>query len=51
MSSSLPITVESAKERLAKNIFLPADKIADFCQRWQITELALFGSVFGVNPS
>lgn len=28
-----------------KNIDLPIDKIADFCQRWQITELALFGSV------
>ncbi|MFP3868203.1 MAG: nucleotidyltransferase family protein [Desulfobacteraceae bacterium] len=23
---------------------LPQDRIADFCQRWQITELALFGS-------
>jgi predicted nucleotidyltransferase len=26
-------------------IAVPEDKIADFCQRWQITELALFGSV------
>ncbi len=24
---------------------LPPDAIADFCQRWQIQELALFGSV------
>lgn len=24
---------------------IPEDKIADFCQRWRITELALFGSV------
>jgi predicted nucleotidyltransferase len=24
---------------------LPEQKIADFCQRWKITELALFGSV------
>jgi predicted nucleotidyltransferase len=23
---------------------LPQDEIADFCQRWQVTELALFGS-------
>ena len=23
---------------------LPPDKLADFCRRWQITELALFGS-------
>ena len=27
------------------NIDLPMDKIADFCKRWQIKELALFGSV------
>ena len=27
------------------HIDMPTDKIADFCQRWQITELALFGSV------
>ena len=26
------------------NIDLPMEKIAEFCQRWQITELALFGS-------
>lgn len=26
-------------------IDLPLDKITEFCQRWQITELALFGSV------
>lgn len=26
------------------NIDLPMDKIAEFCQRWQIAELALFGS-------
>jgi len=24
---------------------IPQDKIADFCRRWKITELALFGSV------
>ncbi len=30
---------------LVKNIEIPTDKIADFCQRWKITELALFGSV------
>lgn len=29
----------------ANNIELPMDKIAEFCQHWQITELALFGSV------
>jgi predicted nucleotidyltransferase len=26
-------------------IEIPKDKIADFCRRWQIVELALFGSV------
>ncbi len=28
---------------------LPQDKIAEFCQRWQITELALFGSILHQN--
>jgi predicted nucleotidyltransferase len=27
------------------NINLPGSQIADFCQRWHIRELALFGSV------
>jgi predicted nucleotidyltransferase len=27
------------------NIDLPEDKIADFCRRWKVVELALFGSV------
>jgi len=27
------------------NIDLPMEKIAEFCRRWQIKELALFGSV------
>ncbi len=26
-------------------IDLPTEKIADFCQRWQVMEFALFGSV------
>lgn len=26
-------------------IEIPKDKIADFCRRWKISELALFGSV------
>ena len=34
-------------------IDVPTEKIADFCRRWQITDLALFGSVlrddFGPN--
>lgn len=28
-----------------KNIELPIDQIQEFCDRWQITEFALFGSV------
>lgn len=32
-----------------KNIELPIDKITAFCQHWQITELALFGSVLSDN--
>ena len=30
---------------VATNVDLPMDKIAEFCRRWQIKELALFGSV------
>ena len=26
-------------------IEIPTDEIADFCRRWKVTELALFGSV------
>jgi predicted nucleotidyltransferase len=28
-----------------KRIEIPKDRIADFCRRWKVTELALFGSV------
>lgn len=27
------------------NINLPKEQVADFCSRWQVSELALFGSV------
>jgi len=30
---------------LEKNIEIPREKIAEFCQGWKITEFALFGSV------
>jgi predicted nucleotidyltransferase len=30
---------------LTARIDIPMDKIRDFCRRWKITELALFGSV------
>ena len=29
---------------LSVNLILPYDQIVDFCNRWQITEFALFGS-------
>jgi uncharacterized protein len=28
-----------------KNVEIPIDQITEFCDRWQITEFALFGSV------
>jgi predicted nucleotidyltransferase len=34
---------------LPKNIEIPQEEISDFCQRWKITELALFGSVLRGN--
>ena len=30
---------------VSTRIALPSDELAAFCERWQITELALFGSV------
>jgi len=30
---------------MKRGFTIPEDKIADFCRRWRITELALFGSV------
>lgn len=30
-----------------KTIEIPIEQIQDFCDRWQITEFALFGSVLG----
>ena len=30
---------------MVSNIDIPSAALADFCRRWQITELALFGSV------
>jgi len=39
-------TTKNNWERMkVKNIEIPNDKIAEFCQRWKITEFALFGSV------
>jgi len=32
-----------------KNIKIPKEKIADFCRRWKIVELSLFGSVLREN--
>jgi hypothetical protein len=32
-------------ETLSKNFHIPLGKIAKFCQKWEIVEFALFGSV------
>jgi len=40
---------DQKNKRLEPMIDLPQAKIVEFCQRWQITELALFGSV--LRPS
>ena len=38
----------SGNAALAKSrIELPADKLAEFCRRWKVAELAVFGSVLG----
>jgi hypothetical protein len=29
---------------VSRNLDIPQDRIADFCQRWQVSELAIFGS-------
>jgi predicted nucleotidyltransferase len=39
------MTIAQIPLQVQKNIDLPIDAIADFCDRWQIVELALFGSV------
>jgi uncharacterized protein len=31
--------------QVTQNIYLPFDQIVSFCQRWQIIQLALFGSI------
>lgn len=33
--------------QLQARLGIPLDEIAQFCQRWNITELALFGSILG----
>ncbi len=36
---------ERVLSMLVKNIELPQEQIKDFCRRWKVKELALFGSV------
>jgi predicted nucleotidyltransferase len=33
-----------AKSMAEAKVTIPTDKISDFCRRWKVTELALFGS-------
>ncbi|MDB9425132.1 nucleotidyltransferase family protein [Microcystis aeruginosa CS-564/01] len=42
---AMDLAEAAAVARLRGAIDLPTGKIADFCQRWQVTEFALFGSV------
>lgn len=35
----------SCNSNYSKNVNLPFDRIRNFCLKWQVTELALFGSV------
>src|SRR5687768_9780020 len=39
------LIVSWMNERMNACIILDQEKIAEFCQRWKITEFALFGSV------
>ena len=32
---------------MSVQIEIPREKIADFCRRWRVTELAIFGSALG----
>ena len=35
----------SVPEEAAARVYLPKEKIAAFCERWNVVEIALFGSV------
>ena len=37
--------ISRSEYAVVEGIEIPSDKIADFCRRWQITRLALFGSI------
>lgn len=37
-------SAEAARATALSRIGIPQDKLADFCRRWDIVELALFGS-------
>jgi uncharacterized protein len=39
------MTIAQIPPQVQQNIDLPLTEIADFCDRWQIVEFALFGSV------
>ena len=39
------IVSDQAKPLKKMNLQIPKEKIADFCRKWQIAELSLFGSV------
>ena len=43
-SGEMPLLWDN-NSMIKENIRIPEDKLGEFCQRWQIRELALFGSV------
>lgn len=49
MARQAPADRSDNEKVMNVHIDIPSDKIAPFCRRWQITELALFGSVLRDN--
>jgi len=41
------IIKHEAERHIAMKINLPRDRIAEFCHRWKVKELAIFGSALG----
>lgn len=50
MTQSKPLTANPGKKVIKRpNLDIPKEKIAEFCQKWKIVELSLFGSVLRDN--
>lgn len=44
MSSEPPNATHATEPRTYPHLNVPRERLADYCRRWRITELALFGS-------